>query len=80
MNYDILQIAPTFLEGAKKLHAILSGVTIVCALCGLTIIVFHASQEKHLTRIWPMFVRMGAASFLLTGLGTWGNGAKIRRI
>jgi hypothetical protein len=31
MNYDILQIAPTFLEGAKKLHAILSGVTIVCA-------------------------------------------------
>lgn len=73
MNYDILQIAPTFLEGAKKLHAILSGVTIVCALCGLTIIVFHASQEKHLTRIWPMFVRMGAASFLLTGLGTWGD-------
>ena len=73
MNSDILQIAPTFLEGARKLHDNLAGVTIICALCGLMIIASQAMQEKQLNRFWPLFVRMGVASFLLTGLGTWGD-------
>src|SRR5271166_2610197 len=73
MNSDILQIAPTFLEGARKLHDNLAGVTIICALCGLMIIASQAMQEKQLKRFWPLFVRMGVASFLLTGLGTWGD-------
>src|SRR5580692_1836720 len=73
MNSDILQIAPTFLEGARKLHDNLAGVTIICAMCGLMIIASQAMQEKQLKRFWPLFVRMGVASFLLTGLGTWGD-------
>jgi Mannosyl-glycoprotein endo-beta-N-acetylglucosaminidase len=73
MNSNILQIAPTFLEGARKLHDNLAGVTIICALCGLMIIASQAVQEKQLRRFWPLFVRMGVASFLLTGLGTWGD-------
>lgn len=61
MNRDILQIAPTFLDGVHKLHDALVGVTLLCAFCALTIIVANALQEKHLSRIWPMFVRMGVS-------------------
>jgi hypothetical protein len=73
VNSDILQIAPTFLSGAHKLHDVLTGVTLVCAFAGMMIVVVHALQEKQLTRIWPMFVRMGVAVALLATLPAWGD-------
>jgi hypothetical protein len=73
MNSEILQIAPTFLEGAHKLHDALTGVTLLCAFCAVMIVASHALQEKHLSRIWPLFVRMGVAVALLSSLPTWGD-------
>jgi hypothetical protein len=70
---DILQIAPTFLAGASKLHDLLAGFTLVCAFCGLTIIAVHAFREKQIGAIWPMFVRMAVAVILLSSLGSWGD-------
>lgn len=73
MSSDILQFAPTFMDGAHKLHDALLGVPLLCGFCGLMIVVAHAFQEKHLGRIWPMFVRMGVAVALLSTLPTWGD-------
>jgi hypothetical protein len=70
---DILQIAPTFLAGAGKLHDLLSGVTLVSAFCGLTIVAVHAFREKEIGAIWPTFVRMAVAVILLSNLGPWGD-------
>jgi hypothetical protein len=70
---DFLQLIPEFTAGVTYLHNILAPVVLVLMFAGLMIKVAQAQQQRCLSSLWPLFVRMGAVSILVGSLITWGN-------
>jgi hypothetical protein len=70
---DFLQLMPGFTAGVTYLHNLLAPVVLVLLFAGLTITVVQAQQQRCPSSLWPLFVRMGAVSFLVGSLATWGN-------
>jgi hypothetical protein len=70
---NFLELMPTFVAGAHKLHDLLVGATLVLAFVGLLLLTVQAARERALGSVWPTLVRLMVVVILVGSLAAWGD-------